>query len=280
MFFFKPSYQQRIWGGRVLEKKLKRSIPEGKTGESWEIVDRPEAQSLIADGPLKNQTLRQLIQERADYLLGPHWQPAQRFPLLVKWLDCRERLSLQVHPKPVAATSLNGEPKTEWWYIAAAEPDASLILGLKPGIYSDSFERALKRGQIETLVHHTPVQSGDSVLVESGCIHAIGAGNLILEVQQNSDTIYRVFDWNRKGLDGRPRKLHLEESLQSMRFDLSPRILHHKSAEDGALLAECSHFRIRKKVLKAAGDSFHLPSEDQARLLHVVQGTIQETKQD
>src|SRR5450631_858042 len=220
---FQPIYQERVWGGRRLETLLGRTLPPGPPiGESWEIVDRPEAQSRVRGGRLGGATLRELIERHGAEVMGPAWKPSRRFPLLVKWLDCSDRLSLQVHPPAGVAASLGGEPKTENWYVAHSSPSASLFVGLKPGVTRKRFERALAEGNAEGLVNRVSVASGDSVLVRSGQVHAIDAGNLILEIQQNSDTTYRLYDWGRVGLDGKPRTLHIEESLRSILWSEAP----------------------------------------------------------
>jgi mannose-6-phosphate isomerase len=149
-------------------------------------------------------------------VMGPRWPTGKPFPLLVKWLDCRERLSLQVHPPAAVAAELRGEPKTENWYIAHSAPEANLIVGLKRGATRAQFERAIGDNTVEACVHHFRVAAGDSILVRSGQVHAIDAGILILEIQQNSDTTYRVHDWGRVGLDGLPRQLHVVQSLRSI----------------------------------------------------------------
>lgn len=272
---FKPIYKERVWGGRGLSEHLDRSLPEGKViGESWEIVDREEAQSVVRDGPYKGMTLRALLQENATAILGPNADGTRPFPILVKWLDCQERLSLQVHPPASVAPALGGEPKTENWYVAHASPDASLIVGLKNGVTQEQFEAALRDQSAETCVHRFPVQSGDSILVESGRLHAIDSGNLILEIQQNSDTTYRVYDWGRLGLDGTPRQLHIDASLKSIDFaDFEPEPLRHQAGAQ--TLAACAEFRIRKFEW-AIGDELDLPAEEEARLLHLVSGEVQE----
>jgi mannose-6-phosphate isomerase len=268
---FEPLYQSRVWGGRALERAFNRTVPAGKIGESWEVADRPREQSVVAHGPLAGRTLRQLLQDRGAAVMGRSWDPWRPFPILVKWLDCRERLSLQVHPPDAVAHALGGEPKTENWYIARAEPGAALLAGLKQGVTRDDFVRALADNALEPLVHRVAVGAGDSMFVRSGRIHAIDAGNLILEIQQNSDTTYRVYDWGRLGDDGRPRQLHVEESLRCIDFnDVEPAVLH-PSADD-AVLAECAEFRIRRSR-RDAGGVFPLAS-NQARLLSVVEGRV------
>ena len=271
---FTPLYKERVWGGRGLEAKLGRKLPDGQViGESWEIVDRPDEQSVVASGALAGQTIRELLERSAADILGPDSDPAKPFPILVKWLDCQDRLSLQVHPPAEIASSLGGEPKTENWYVAAAKSDASLIVGLKKGVTREQFETALANNQAGDCVHRFSVKAGDSILVESGRMHAIDAGNLILEIQQNSDTTYRVYDWGRVGLDGAPRQLHIEESLKSIDFDdFEPDPLTIIPGEQ--VLADCSEFRIRKLELQPGDAAIELPAAEQARLIHIVSGTV------
>jgi mannose-6-phosphate isomerase len=224
---FEPLYQERVWGGRALETALGRTLPAGAViGESWEVVDRPEAQSVVAGGAWAGQTLHAVLQLAGADVMGPDWRRGRPFPILVKWLDCRERLSLQVHPPAEIAEELQGEPKTENWFIAATAPGSRLIVGLRRGTTRAQFERAIADGTVESCVHAFGVAAGDSILVHSGQVHAIDAGNLILEIQQNSDTTYRVFDWNRTGLDGKPRELHREPALESIDFsDTHPELI-------------------------------------------------------
>lgn len=270
---FNPIYQTRVWGGRLLRDALGRSLPPGEpVGESWEIVDRPEAQSVVAGGSLAGCSLRELIATRGAEIMGPAWPASRPFPILVKWLDCRERLSLQVHPPAAVAPALGGEPKTENWYIAQSSPSAELIVGLKRGVTRAQFEQALAAQTVEQCVHHFPVAAGDSILVRSGQVHAIDAGNLILEIQQNSDTTYRVYDWGRVGLDGRPRQMHIAESLRSIDWqDFEPAPL--RAAPTSGVIADCAEFRIRRCVL-GAGERVHVRGGEQPRLLSVVSGSV------
>jgi mannose-6-phosphate isomerase len=204
--------------------------------------------------------------------MGPHWPAEKPFPILVKWLDCRERLSLQVHPPAAVAGELRGEPKTENWYIAHSAPDAHLIVGLKRGVTRAEFERAIDDNTVEKCVHHFPVAAGDSILVHSGQVHAIDAGNLILEIQQNSDTTYRVYDWGRVGLDGLPRQLHIGQSLRSIDWnDFEPAPV--RGAPTSGTIADCAEFAIRRVVL-SAGERLHLRAGEQPRLVSVVSGTV------
>jgi mannose-6-phosphate isomerase len=270
---FKSLYQDRVWGGRVLESKLGRALPASRPiGESWEIVDRPEAQSVIVGGDLDGLTLRAAIARHGAAIMGPTWDASRAFPILVKWLDCRERLSLQVHPPAEVAPALKGEPKTENWYIADCAPNSSLIVGLKRGVTREQFERSIHDNTLENCVHRFAVKAGDSILVHSGQIHAIDAGNLILEIQQNSDTTYRVYDWGRLGLDGKPRQMHVNESLKSIRWDdFEPAPV--RGENKAAVIADAREFRIRRVPL-ASGEALPISGGEQPRILSVVSGRL------
>lgn len=275
-FQFVPLYQERVWGGRALEQHLARTLPgTGPIGESWEIVDRPEAQSVVAaPGPEAGRTLRALLAADPAGVMGPGWPAERPFPLLVKWLDCRERLSLQVHPPASVAARLGGEPKTENWYVARAEPGAAVLAGLHEGVAVEDFARAIEQGTAERLVRRHATRAGDSLLIHSGVLHAIDAGNLILEIQQNSDTTYRVFDWGRVGLDGRPRALHLAASLASLAANLAgPPRLVPPNREAVQVLAECREFRLTRHTLPPGG-TLALAAGEEPRLVGVTEGRL------
>jgi len=269
---FKPIYQERVWGGRTLADKLDRDQPgDGPIGESWELVDRPEARSV---DPTSGKTLRELLEDQPEALMGPGWNAEKPFPILVKWLDCSDRLSLQVHPPADVAEELGGEPKTECWYIADTTDDAALIVGLKEGVTREAFEQGVRNETLEPLLHRFPVQPGHSMLLEAGRLHAIDAGNLILEIQQNSDTTYRVYDWGRKGLDGKPRDLHVAESLESIDFDdfePGPRPPFTDPGE--SVIADCAEFRIRQINLDA-GQTIEVADREEPRILSLVAGGL------
>ena len=276
MFFlrFIPIYKQKIWGGRCFKDLFKRSlIPNYTVGESWELVDRPGDQSVVAEGKYQGKTLRFILENDGLNLMGPHWDCSRRFPILVKWLDCQDRLSLQVHPPEAIAKELNGEPKTECWYIANKNSNAELIAGLKKNVTRKSFAKALEQKTLTSLVHRIPVKNGDSLFVPSGRLHAIDKGNLILEIQQNSDTTYRVYDWERLGLDGKPRNLQLEESLKSIDFDDFEPSISPSNDQKESVIADCNYFRIRKFKLVSKDEPIFL-KEGNTRLLHLVKGNL------
>jgi mannose-6-phosphate isomerase len=235
---FKPVFKERVWGGRELERLYGKKLPPGAViGESWEISDRPGDASVIASGPLAGKDLRWLMEHHTAEILGGAKPAADgRFPLLCKILDARDKLSLQVHPPASKAAELKGEPKTEMWFIADAAPDASLYVGLKHGVTRAEFEKKISDGSVAECFHRIPVHTGDTMFLPSGRVHAIGDGLVIFEIQQNSDTTYRVFDWNRVGLDGKPRDLHVAQSLASIDFnDFEPRLVENKFIADGKI---------------------------------------------
>lgn len=238
---------ERVWGGRRLETLFGKRLPPGaRIGESWEIVDRPEAQSIVRGGIQGSQTLHDLWVNHREEVFG-RIADAPRFPLLIKLLDAREKLSVQVHPPTKIAAELGGEPKTEFWYIAEASPDAELYVGIRKGSSRAQIETALETGAVADHLHRLPVSTGDAMFLPSGRIHSIGAGNVIVEIQQNSDTTYRVFDWNRTADEGKPRKLHVAESLRSIDFeDFEPTTVTAK----GESLLQDPLFEIEKWELR------------------------------
>lgn len=267
---FTPLAMERVWGGRLLETRFHRPLPDPVRpfGESWEVVDRPEAQSLVSGGRWAGLSLHELWNHHREEVFGSGLEERERFPLLVKILDARDDLSIQVHPPAHLADSLGGEPKTEMWYIAAAEPGARLVVGLKQGVTRESFAEAIESGRVAEVVHEIPVQAGDHIFIPSGRLHAIGGGLLIYEIQQNSDTTYRVFDWNRVGLDGKPRDLHVEPSLASIDFaDIEPTM----DSARGEVIASCEHFVVERHSL-GVGEKLGAVSEKRFSFLHLVEG--------
>ena len=221
---FQPIFQERVWGGRNLESLFGKSLPAGKRiGESWEISDRPEAGSLIANGPLAGLSLRWLMEEHVDELLGDIPDRNGRFPWLAKLLDAEANLSVQVHPPAEIAPTLGGESKTEAWYIAHATAKARIIAGLPKDITRDAFAERLGQPGFADCLHELPAEANKALFIPSGRLHALGAGTVVFEIQEDSDTTYRVYDWDRTGLDGQPRDLHVEQALASIDFsDTTP----------------------------------------------------------
>ena len=251
---FEPLAMERVWGGRRFETLLNKTLPHGSSiGELWEMVDRPEAQSVVHDGPLNGKTLHELWTGHREEVFGTlhNSNPSPRFPLLIKLLDARERLSVQVHPPVKLAAALNGEPKTECWYFLHASEGACVYAGLKKGVTREVFEQSLQNGTVEGTLHVASAKTGESIFIPSGRLHAIGEGLVIVEIQQNSDTTYRVFDWNRTGLDGKPRQLHIEQSVPSIDFNDFEPILTPAS---NPVVADCPYFQVMKKDLTSPLD--------------------------
>src|SRR5437588_8261346 len=248
---FEPIFKERIWGGRKLAALFAKRLPANKQiGESWEIVDRPEAQSIVREGSLAGRSLHDLWVNFREELFG-RVPDSPRFPLLIKLLDAQEKLSLQVHPPQEIAESLGGEAKTEFWYVAAAEPNAEIFVGLRKSMTGDQFEDALHSGTVADCVHTLRIKTGAAMFLPAGRFHAIGAGNLLVEVQQNSDTTYRVFDWNRVDDQGKPRQLHVNQALQCIDFhDVAPKPIESR----GELLTRHQFFVVQKWNLECAHD--------------------------
>jgi mannose-6-phosphate isomerase len=221
---FEPVLKRYLWGGRRLEAVLGKSLPPGDDyAESWEIADHPAGQSVVAAGPLKGATLQELVAQHGSELLGKH-APQPRFPLLFKLLDAQKVLSVQVHPTDAAAAKLTPPDlgKTEAWVVLHAEPGSLVYAGLRPGCDRAALEQAVARGNCESCLHSFEPQPGDCLFIPAGVVHALGAGLVIAEIQQASDTTFRLFDWNRTGPDGNPRPLHLEQSFAAIDYRMGP----------------------------------------------------------
>src|SRR5882757_3203184 len=277
---FEPVFKERVWGGRELERLYGKKLPAGAViGESWEISDRPGDASVITNGPLAGKDLRWLMEHHAAEILGGAKPAAEgRFPLLCKILDARDKLSLQVHPPANKAAELKGEPKTEMWFIADAAPGASLYVGLKQGVTRTEFEKKIADGSVADCFHRIPVHAGDTMFLPSGRVHAIGDGLVIFEIQQNSDTTYRVFDWNRMGLDGKPREMHVAQSLASIDFnDFEPKLVETKFVADGKIqkqaLVKDALFNVETWKLKSGANG--LLQSKKLQIVAVTTGEIE-----
>lgn len=264
----RPILRRYVWGGTRLGSLLEKSVGDDPyCAESWEVCDRGADQTVVADGPLAGTTLSELVQSRGAALLGRH-HPQKSFPLLFKFLDTAAPLSVQVHPDDVRAAQAKVPDlgKTEAWYIVDAEPGSLIYAGLNPGVDRDTFENELRAGTCDDCLHSFEPWTGDCVFVPAGAVHALGAGLLVAEIQQASDTTYRLFDWNRLGTDGRPRPLHVEEGLAVIDFSLgplSPAIGKPTPHAEAVRLVECEKFlwdrwSITQPVQLGGDERFHL----------------------
>ena len=256
---FTPAYAERIWGGHLLKDKLGRILPEGKLpmGEAWEIYDRPMGSSVVENGPLKGKNLHWLMKEFRGPLLGNNSGCTviggkEYFPLLVKLLDSAQTLSLQVHPSASDCLAMGrGDEKNELWYIIHAERSARIFAGLSPFVSKTQFLDALESGgDLEELLQSFDACPGDAYFIHAGRLHAVGAGVLLLEIQQNSDTTYRVSDWGRTAPDGTRRTLHIAEAMRCI--DFADRAVARITGPSDfsshnrkyAILEECRYFQV------------------------------------
>lgn len=210
---FKPVYKDYIWGGSRILNLFNRNESEGVYAESWEISTHPDGTTTIANGALAGNTLKSLLPGNKTALLGTNIQ-GNDFPLLIKLIDARDTLSVQVHPNDGNAVAVGGEPKTEMWYFLEGDGSAQIYCGLKPGVGKMGFLKALENKTFANILQSIPAKKGEAVFVPGGCIHAIGAGCLILEIQQNSNTTYRIYDWDRVDAGGKGRELHIDKALK------------------------------------------------------------------
>jgi mannose-6-phosphate isomerase len=241
---FEPIYKQRIWGGRKLQEVFGKELPPGeKIGESWELADLPKAQSVITNGELAGRTLCSVMVKYQREIMGNR-NYSWSFPLLIKFLDAQDKLSVQVHPDAETCERLGeGEPKTECWYVISAEPGAVIYKGLKEGVTKELFAAAIEKGTVADMLVKVAVERGQCHFLPAGTAHAIGPGLLIAEIQTPSDTTYRVFDWNRVDDAGNARELHIEQALESIHFGASGDSLPVTTM---GWLVDCEYFKIDK----------------------------------
>ncbi len=270
---FEPRCFEKVWGGRRLESLGLSLPPSAPIGEVWLVVDRAEEQSVVAEGPCAGATLEELMRRDRAGLLGRS-RPAGsgRFPLLVKYIDASQPLSVQVHPGPHSSPDL-GESKTEAWYMLAADAGAHVWTGLAEGVGVERLAQVAGSAGCVDLLARNPARAGECILVEGGTVHAIGGGIAILEVQQNSDTTWRLYDWDRPGLDGRPRRLDIREALRCARSvsftPRAPRVLEESDGWRRGRLVDCDLFQMDQ--LDLDGERA-LSTEGRAQVLCVLEG--------
>ena len=256
---FEPWLRPMVWGGRVLGSQFNKKLPDDRTfGESWELSAHPQHVSRIAEGSLEGTSLTDLCASHSFELFGESAPDDGRFPLLIKLLDCHQLLSIQVHPTDELAPRLANEPlgKTEAWIILAVQPEGKVFAGLKPGVTRGDVEQHLENGTLAECLHSMKPKPGDCMFLPAGTVHAVGGGVVMAEVQQSSDATFRLFDWNRPGPDGKPRQLHIRESLESIDWKAGPvsPAVGRKIGEPGdpCRIAECRYFTIDRYTPRAS----------------------------
>jgi mannose-6-phosphate isomerase len=272
----RPLLKRYLWGGRRLGEHLGKPLLEGDDyAESWEICDHGQDQTTVLEGPLAGLPLCDLVKQHPGPLLGRH-AGLKAFPLLFKFLDARHTLSVQVHPDDQRAAMLDPPDlgKTEAWVVLATEPGSVIFAGLKRGFDSAALRRELARGTCELCLNRIEVHPGDCVFLPAGIVHALGAGLLIAEIQQSSNTTYRLFDWNRVGPDGRPRALHIEEALDAIDFSAPPVVPQRPLATERPhveRLVACDKFVLDRWRLMESGPC---GGDDRFHLLAVLEGAV------
>lgn len=267
---FQSILKRIIWGGRRLGNQLGKPLgPESDYAESWEVVDHGADQSLVQEGPLQGQSLSSLVSDHADWLLGSDADSVKSlrsFPLLLKYLDCNRVLSVQVHPDDEYGLRMEKPDlgKTEAWYIVDADPDSLVYAGLKAGVDRQTFAEAIHTGRTAEMLHSFHPDPGDIVFIPAGTVHALGAGLLVAEIQQSSDTTFRVFDWDRVGDDGKSRQLHVEQALEVTDYASGP-VEARRGADGEAGLQSvvcCDKFVLKLlqtgEATVAGDDKFHI----------------------
>lgn len=227
-----PTLHVKVWGGRKLATLLNKPLPTTEPyGESWELHD----DCVVLNGTLHGQTLGAVLAQYGAELVGTHNDPADGFPLLAKFLDANDWLSVQVHPNDEQARALENFPrgKTEAWFMVATDEGAQLVIGIQPGRSRESIAHAIQAGTLESMLVFQNVTRHDIFEMNANTVHALGPGNLIYEIQQNCDLTYRLFDWNRLGLDGKPRSMHIEKGVQVANVDFVPAVKHFDEASAG-----------------------------------------------
>ncbi|MEO1497764.1 MAG: type I phosphomannose isomerase catalytic subunit [Planctomycetota bacterium] len=273
---FEPIFQNYLWGGRRLGSLLGKPIgQDGVYAESWEVVDHPDGQSRVTNGPLAGQTLAEIVAQSPTEFYGEGVASPPRFPLLLKYLDAQKTLSVQVHPNDAQGAKLDPPDlgKTEAWLVIAAEPGSKIYAGLRDGVGRDELAAALEAGECDRCLHAFEPRVGDCVFIPAGTVHALGDGLVIAEIQQASNTTFRLFDWNRVDKDGKPRPLHIEQSLATINYQRGPVAPQTPGplSGGGERLVECDKFVFDRWTLSPNAAATPEPCKG-FRILTVIDG--------
>lgn len=264
---FTPVYKDYPWGGTRIPETFNREVPPGLYAESWEIADHNDGMSLVANGPLAGKSLREILQENPQNIMGTN-VAGTKFPLLIKLIDAKQKLSVQVHPNDETAAKFGGEAKTEMWYLLG-DNDTQVYCGLNDGVTRERFMQAVSEGTSGETMRPVPVRKDSAVFVRGGRVHAIDDGCLILEIQQNSNTTYRIYDWGRMGNDGKPRELHIDQAINVINWDdtanplVEPELLVDTDTFQCWNVLKCEYFQLEKLAFSAPlevpmdGTTFH-----------------------
>lgn len=273
---FKPILKEKIWGGKKLSAYLHKNTTSEITGESWEISAVNSNVSEVVNGPLAQQSLTDLITKYGEELVGKQvWERfAGKFPLLFKFIDAKENLSLQLHPDDQLALKRHDSfGKTEMWYIMQADENAGIYVGFKEGTDKESYLRHLEKGELQHIMNFEKVKTGDVFFIKPGLVHAIGKGVVLAEIQQSSDITYRVFDWNRRDKAGNERELHTELAIDAIDFDFEEfQVNYENTSNDLQLLVDNTYFKTKKVKLEGVVER-NYEDIDSFAVLMCVEGT-------
>ena len=266
-----PAYKDYLWGGEKLKKEYNKKSPYTMTAESWELSCHKNGETRISGGQYDGMTLSEAIKSAKDSgadVLGNRFSSFSEFPVLIKLIDANQALSIQVHPDDeYAREKEGGYGKTEVWYVVSADEGAELIYGFSKDVTREELRHAIENCELSPLLNSVPVKAGDVFFVEAGLLHAIGKGILICEIQQNSDTTYRVYDWGRVGADGKPRELHIDKALDVLKLsresasDFSPKLISKDGEIETYEIASCKYFNVKKVV---QGDRYCIVSNGES----------------
>jgi mannose-6-phosphate isomerase len=247
---FHPVYKDYPWGGSRIPETYNRDVPAGIYAESWEIADHDDGMSVISNGSLRGRTLREVLQSYPTETMGTSVEGI-KFPLLIKLIDSRQKLSVQVHPNDETSAKFGGEAKTEMWYLLG-DNKTRVFCGLKDGVTQESFLQAVEDDTSGDTMRPVPVEKDSAVFVRGGRVHAIDEDCLILEIQQNSNTTYRIYDWGRMGNDGKPRDLHIDQAVNVINWDdhenplVGPKVLVDTPEFKSTEVLRCEYFCLEK----------------------------------
>lgn len=267
----RPAFKDYLWGGTKLKTDFNKKTDMDIIAESWELSTHKDGQSVVSNGEYADLSLSEYIHTAGDCILGSDARKFNYFPILIKLIDARDRLSVQVHPSDSYALKHEGEyGKTELWYILDCEKGASLYYGFSRNITSDEYYHAIRNGTLSDVLNRVPVHKGDVFFIPAGTVHAIGAGIRICEIQQNSNTTYRVYDYDRRDKFGNTRPLHIEKAIDVSSLKKMPKLAQERKSSD-TLLAKCDYFTTRRIIV--GGETKNIPlGSDSFRSIIVADG--------
>ncbi len=245
-----PVFKDYLWGGERLKTEYHKQTDQSPLAESWELSCHPDGTSRVLNGPLQGYTLSEVVAQHPTYVAAD-FSPADEFPLLIKLIDAKDRLSIQVHPDDEYARRVeHAAGKTEMWYIVDCDPGATLIYGFKQPLTKQELRERIETNTLMDVVNEVPVHKGDVFFIKATTLHAIGKGILIAEIQQNSNVTYRVYDYGRKGADGKPRPLHIEKAVEVVNrqptpLPADPHPVTRREGAEETLLQACRYFTVR-----------------------------------